>query len=141
MNTSGISSNGHAAGNNRGTRPATPVSPDYPARENNRHTETQPVAILAKFGSAATNEVTRRAADPVEFDEFESETSGAEVDIATAYRRKLAGLRYLSKRERPHARRAAHEWRIAALKALREKRAVERRARHARRRLLRLELR
>src|SRR6202034_3286807 len=101
--TTGTENKGHSPGNNRGTRPATPVSPDYPAKDNNRQAETRPVAILAKFGSAATNEVTRRDADPVEFDEFENEASRAAAEIAMVYRRKLAGLRYLSRNERPHA--------------------------------------
>jgi len=117
------------------------VSPGYPAKENNQQAETQPVAILAKFGSAATNEVTRRATDPIESDVFENETSGAEADIATAYRRKLGGLRYLPRSEKPHALRAAREWRRSALRALREKRAVERHARRKLRQLLKSELR
>jgi len=117
------------------------VSPDYPAKENNRQVEKRPVALRAKFGSAATNEVTRRAVRPIEFDEFDDETSGAELEIATLYRRKLAGLRYLPRSERPHARRAVREWYRLALRAIREKRAVERHARRALRQLSKLELR
>jgi hypothetical protein len=117
------------------------VSPDYLAKENNRQFEAQPVIILAKFGSAATNEVTRRTADPIDFDVFDDETSGAAAEIATVYRRKLAGLRYLPRSERPHALRAAREWRRSALRAIREKRATERYARRKLRPLLMPELR
>jgi hypothetical protein len=117
------------------------VSPDYPAKENNRQVEKRPVAMLSKFGSAATNEVTRRAVRPIEFDEFDDETSGAELEIATLYRRKLAGLRYLPRNERPPARRAMREWYRLALRAIREKRAIERHARRTLRQLFKLELR
>jgi hypothetical protein len=117
------------------------VSPDYPAKEDNRHTENRPAFIRAEFRSAATNQVMRRAADPNEFDEFDEELSGAELEIATLYRRKLAGLRYLSRSERPHARRAMREWYRLALRAIREKRAVERHARLNLRQLLTPELR
>jgi hypothetical protein len=116
------------------------VSPDYPAKENNRQAETRPVAILSKFNSAATSEATRRAVAPIEFDVL-NETSGAAAEIATAYRRKLAGLRYLPRSERPYALRAAREWRRSALRALREKRATERYARRKLRQLLKPELR
>jgi hypothetical protein len=117
------------------------VSPDYPAKTNNRQVEKRPVAIQAKFGSAATNEVTRRVARAVDFDEFEDETAGAELEIATLYRRKLAGLRHMPRSERPLARRAMREWYRLALRAIREKRAVERHARRTLRQLFKLELR
>ena len=117
------------------------MSPDYLAKENNRQADRKTVVILSKFGSAATNEVTRRAVRPIEFDELNDETSGAELEIATLYRRKLAGLRYLPRSERPHARRAVREWYRLALRAIREKRATERHARRKLRQLLTPELR
>jgi hypothetical protein len=58
------------------------VSPDYPAKTK-RQTENRPVAIRAKFGAAATNEVTRRAGRPIEFDACDDELSGAEIEIST----------------------------------------------------------
>jgi len=97
--------------------------------------------MSAAFGSAATNEVTRRAARPIEIDVCEDELSGAKADIDNVYRRKLVGLRYLRRSERPHALRAARDWRKSALRALREKRAVERHARRTLRQLLTPELR
>jgi len=117
------------------------VSPDYTAKDNNWRVEKRPVVIQAKFGSTATNDVTRRVARAVDFDEFEDETAGAELEIATLYRRKLAGLRYLPRNERPLARRAVREWYRSALRAIREKRATERHAMRTLRQLFKLELR
>jgi hypothetical protein len=113
------------------------LPPAYPAKENDRQNDDRAVPVLKKFISAAQDEVTRRGMHAFEIDMCDSGTSGADVDIANTYLRKLAGLRYLPKRERPNARRAAREWYIAALKALQEKRTVERRAS---RRLSKLEL-
>jgi hypothetical protein len=69
--------------------------------------------------------------------EFDADEEGGaeEIEIDKMYRRKLAGLRHLPRLDRPHARRAAREWRLAALKALHEKRAAERHARRLLRRL------
>jgi hypothetical protein len=54
---------------------------------------------------------------------------GAEADIDAEFKRRLAGLRRLPKRERGAVLRAAREWRIAALKALQARRACDRHAR------------
>lgn len=56
---------------------------------------------------------------------------GAEGEIEKIFRRKIAGLRRLPRRERPAAVQAAKDTRMLALKALREKRARERAAQHA----------
>jgi hypothetical protein len=65
------------------------------------------------------------------------EGDAAEIEIETIYKRKIAGARLLPRRERALARRDARDWRRLALKALREKRATERHARHMRWRLMR----
>jgi len=62
------------------------------------------------------------------------EGDGAEIEIETTFRRKLAGLRRLSRRERLQALLAAREWRSFALSALREKRLIDRHARYMQRR-------
>ena len=49
---------------------------------------------------------------------------GALFEINAEFRRKLAGLRFLSRHARPAARREAREWRRIAIKALHEKRAA-----------------
>jgi hypothetical protein len=95
--------------------------------------------VSRRFEAAVLNEVVRRQAARPEPDTHEGE--GEEIEIDTIYRRKLAGLRRLPKRERPHARKAAKDWRTQALKALREKNAIERRARLRLQQLLKPELR
>lgn len=57
------------------------------------------------------------------------------MEIEALFQRKLMGLRRLPKRERAAARQVAKEERQQALMGLREKRATERRARQALRRL------
>jgi hypothetical protein len=84
---------------------------------------------------AAAIEVTRWRRPVPEVDVSE-EGEAEEIEIEFQFRRKLAGLRFMPRLDRPHARRAAREWRTAALKALREKRAT---ARYARRMLRRLQ--
>jgi hypothetical protein len=93
--------------------------------------------VNRRFEAAVLNEVVRRQGPPPESDMIEGEAE--EIEIDTIYRRKLAGLRRLPKRERPHARKAARDWRTQALKALREKNAIERHARRRVRQLLRPE--
>jgi hypothetical protein len=131
MNTSGISSNGHAAGTKRGDRLATPLPPvQRPAKTIEDQTDRQHLYQSRRFEAALLNEIVRRQAASSESDMVEGEAE--EIEIDTIYRRKLAGLRRLPKRERSHARKAARDWRTQALKALREKNATER---HARRKL------
>jgi len=84
---------------------------------------------------AAAIEITRWRKPLTEFDASE-EGDAEEIEIEFQFRRRLAGLRRMSRYDRPHALRAAREWRQFALKALREKRAA---ARYARRMLRRLQ--
>jgi hypothetical protein len=59
----------------------------------------------------------------------EDETADAEIEAQ--FKARLMGLRRLPRYQRAGALRAAKEWRMLALKALREKRATDRRARYA----------
>ena len=54
----------------------------------------------------------------------------ADVEIEMTFRLKLMGLRRLPRQQRADALRAVRQWRFLALKALREKRAGDRRARY-----------
>lgn len=65
------------------------------------------------------------------------ENDDAMIGIDREYRHKLWALRFLPRRDRPAAFRAAREWRQLALRALREKRAIARYARKLLRRLRR----
>jgi hypothetical protein len=135
MSLIGISSNGHAVGTRRGDRPvATPLPPaHHSAKTIGDEADRQHLHVSRRFEAAALNEVVRRQAAPPEPDMVEGEAE--EIEIDTIYRRKLAGLRRLPKRERPHARKAAKDWRTQALRALRERNAIERHARRVIRRL------
>jgi len=62
--------------------------------------------------------------------EAPDELDGAGDGIEEEYRRRLAGLRRLPRRERSAALKAAREERMAALKQLRERRAIDRHARY-----------
>lgn len=97
----GASGKGHLE-NDRGTGPATSVSPATSANESS---------------------------EPID------EGDAAEFEIEIEFRRKLMGLRLLSKRERAQARRAAKDWRRLALKTLRERRTRDRQARYALRKM------
>lgn len=88
-------------GTERGTGPAPPASPDYPAAEKH---ETPDDDRFAFFG-------------------FSDPYAGEERDIADLYRRRIVGLRRMPRRDRLHALRNARLARVLALKALREKRA------------------
>ena len=57
------------------------------------------------------------------------------MEIESLYRRRLAGLRRLSRHERAAALRAARDWRRQAISALRERRAAMRHANRLARRL------
>lgn len=78
--------------------------------------------------SLAALENTHRVPPP-ELEPLE-ENEGAVREIGELFRRRLAGLRRMPRYQRAHALRAAREWRRQALKALKEKRTVERHARH-----------
>jgi len=127
MSMTGISSSGHAAGTERGDRLATPLPPDYLAKEK-MELSVHPLLIdlRREFRAAAWHGTTRAGLLLAEADAVEGEAE--ELEIETTFRRKLAGLRRLRKSERPHALRAAREWRQSALRELRERRARERQA-------------
>jgi hypothetical protein len=132
--TTGIASKGPSPGSNRGAQPATLVSPDYPAKEKTeRPTDQHDKSLNRKFGTAVLSELTERARSLPEPDAVEGEAE--EIEIESVFRRRIAGLRHLPKRERPSARKAARDWRIRALKALREQRARDRQARRVHRQL------
>jgi len=122
--TTGIASSEPNPGNNRGTRPATPASPDYLANTIEDRADRQHFFAGRRFGAAVLNEVLRRVTASPEPEVVEGDAE--EIEIETVFRRKLAGLRQLPKRERSTARKAARDWRTQALKALREKRANSR---------------
>jgi hypothetical protein len=96
------------------------------ADENSKPIKFQ-VSARTAFSSAALIEVTFRA--PLIGSEPLDEDETADVEIEMMFRRKLMGLRFLPRRQRPAAYRALRQWRFLALRALREKRAAERRAR------------
>ena len=58
------------------------------------------------------------------------EDGAAEAEIEAMFKRRLMGLRRLPRYQRAGALRAAREWRMLALKTLRERRATDRHARH-----------
>jgi hypothetical protein len=93
--------------NDRGTGPATSVSPASSAIEDKESHWS-----------------------PRWRDGEEEDRGGAEFQIDEEFRRKLLGARQLPRRERRQALRAAFDWRRLALKELREKQAVARHARH-----------
>jgi hypothetical protein len=119
--------------NDRGTGPATLASPAPSAHENDKAIEYRP--LVESKRSATETDVQRGAMPSIE---LVDEDDAADVDIDTIFKRKLMGLRLLPRRERAQAYRAAKEWRRAALKALREKRLIERQARYMLRQLTRI---
>jgi hypothetical protein len=88
--------------NDRGTGPATSVSP-APSQANEYE-------------------------DWLHTDQAEGlyDADGAESEIEAEYRRRSAGARNMSKRDRRQALRLAREWRSAAVKALRDRRSYRR---------------
>jgi hypothetical protein len=84
----------------------------------------------------AVLEVTRRI-EPFPALEAPEDDGAAEAEINAAFRRMLSGLRYLRRDERAAAVRAAREWLVLEMKGLRNRRANDRRARIALRRLRR----
>ena len=79
--------------------------------------------------SAAALEITRRATHMLDLEPLD-EDEGAVLEINQLFRRRLAGLRCLPRHEKADALRAAREWRRQALRAVKERRAAERHARH-----------
>lgn len=132
-NGGGGKKKGHPA-NDRGTGPtATLASPDSSADKKDISANAMS-PIQAKFFSAARVELTGGDFAGQVLDDPEDDGT-AEAEISAAFRRKLMGLRHLRRDERAQAFRAAREWRFLALKALRDKRANDRRAKYALRHL------
>jgi hypothetical protein len=75
------------------------------------------------------SELTRHGSPVHGFEPLE-EDEAAEAEIEAMFKRRLMGLRRLPRYQRAGALRAAREWRQLALKALRERRATDRHARH-----------
>jgi hypothetical protein len=119
--------------NDRGTGPATSVSPAPSAHENDKAIEYR--SLVESKLSATESELQLL---PMPSIELVDEDDAADVDIDTIFKRKLMGLRLLPRRERAQAYRAAKEWRRAALKALGEKRRCDRHARYMLRQLTRI---
>jgi hypothetical protein len=87
---------------------------------------------FSKFDQGAAREVVRRTRGPIVLPEVEDVST---IDIDAMFQRRMARLRYLPRRDRPAALRAARDERALALRALREKKVA---ARRHRRMLLRL---
>ena len=113
--------------NDRGTGPATPASPANSANEidqpSDRTAPTRP-----DMRQAVVAEITHNVSGCGAL-EAPADDGAAEAEIDAAFRRKLIGLRFLRPGEWAQVLRAAREWKCLALKALREKRASDRRAR------------
>ena len=62
--------------------------------------------------------------------EENEEDGAAEAEIEAMFKRRITGLRRLPRYQRAGALRAAREWRMLELKALREKRARDRHAKY-----------
>jgi hypothetical protein len=131
----GTEGNGRFPETDRGTSPATPVSPDSPATKERPYAERQAAGPTGlPLRDAVVRELTiPRALQPAPIEE--DEDAGAEAEIELTYRRKIAALRHMPRRDRPYLARAAREQRMRDLQALREKRAWTRHARHMLRRL------
>ena len=124
-------------GNERGHGPATSVSPVYlastkrEAREDRRPHPIHPIHPGLTWAAAeVTGADCRRSDRP-----FIEPDEGADGEIEKVFRRTIASLRRLPRRERPAAVQAAKDTRMLALKALREKRAYRRHAEYMLRKL------
>jgi hypothetical protein len=113
--------------NDRGTGPATPVSPAPLADESNQPDKFQAMRAALSTGEAIEAKQQTRVAGLGAVDEDDAE----EIEIEQTFRRMLMSLRRLPRHQRAGALRAAREWRRTALKELREKRAREHRATRA----------
>lgn len=110
----------------RGDRPAAPAPPALQSANEIEPPFGQAIRVTKEFDYGAIAETTGRTYPFPSLDDLEDE--GA-AEIASEFRRRLRGLRYLRRGERAQALRAAREWRFIALKALKTKRDQERRAR------------
>lgn len=119
-------SRGHL--NDRGTGLfAAPASPAPLANEKEKPNESQP--LREEFPTRARGESVRDDSVPIGVGPME-DTDEESFAIEQEFGRRLAGLRRLPRRERAGALRAAREWRVLALKALKERKAGGRHARY-----------
>jgi hypothetical protein len=121
-------------GNERGTGPATSVSPVSPANKKGEAPESRTPPFIHRVLTKTAAEITHvgcRRPNP----SFVDPDEAAEIEIEAIYRRAIAGLRQLPRRERPYAMRVAKDALMFALKALREKRATKRHGEHMLRKL------
>jgi hypothetical protein len=116
--------------NDSGTGPATSASHALTAHTIEEH-ERYRVFASARFDASAL-EVTRFSLPAIDFGPID-DPDRSEADIVNIFRRKLAGLRFMSRRERAQAVRAALEWLWFAMAALRERRTFSRPTRVRRR--------
>lgn len=109
----------------RGAGPATPAPPDSPATkiENDKASVARAFWQRFAFKAAGTEAACGSEALILPDDECDDAISAG---IEDTFRRKLAAIRRMPKRERPHARRAALEDRAMALLALKDKREAMR---------------
>jgi len=120
------------AASDRGSGPATSVPLDTSASEKERPGGYRS-SIISEI-HATGNEL---ACDHSHGDSEAADDAGSPAEIQMIFRRQIAGLRRLPRRERAQALRAALEWLWFAMAALREKQACARHTRYMRRRLQR----
>jgi hypothetical protein len=111
--------------NDGGTGPATSASHALTAHTIEEYERYRVFAATAL-------DVTRLSLPAIDFGPIDDQDS-PEAEIVSIFRRKLAGLRFMSRVERAQAVRAALEWLWFAMAALREKRAFVRPTRVRRR--------
>jgi hypothetical protein len=121
-------------GNNRGAGPATPVPPVSLANKASENESSSGGSPRLMLRVVATEVLRDRSTDPQVLPSSECDDGGM-VEIDANFRRKLWALRFLPRRDRHAALRAAQEERACAVRGLREKRDA---LRHWRRALLRL---
>jgi hypothetical protein len=100
------------------------------AQGDEKESEHEPFACVRFLPTAS--ELTRDPETSLDGPVDDAASTAAEIQVI--FRSRIAGLRRLPKRERAQALRAALEWLWFAEAALREKRLIDRCARHAQRR-------
>jgi hypothetical protein len=100
---------------------------------NIREYENCRIFASVRFTAAAID-VAQLSLQAIDFGPMD-EADSPEAEIVSSFRRKLAGLRLLSRSERAQAVRAALEWLWFAMAALREKRTYRNHGRLMLRRL------
>jgi hypothetical protein len=110
----------------RAGRPAAPVPPATKSANEIDPLSGLPARVTREFDYGAIIEATGRTHP---FPGLEDQEDAGVAEIDAEFRRRLRGLRHLRRGERAQALRAAREWRFLALKALKQKRAHDRRDR------------